>query len=201
MVKADFLARLGLFVINNFFDLDTCAELRSKGLAAQGKPATVTEGSKNFLDPDYRKTIQISMDPNVEQQVHSKILAIQPKLEEHFQVKLTGCTPPLFLSYSVGDYFRLHRDTVDNSDLPESIQKRQVSVSILLNNAEEQDTPLTYSGGALTFYDLLKDPRLKQRGFPLQGEEGMLIAFSSRVLHEVQPVTRGQRYSIVTWFV
>jgi predicted 2-oxoglutarate/Fe(II)-dependent dioxygenase YbiX len=34
----------------------------------------------------------------------------------------------------------------------------------------------------------------------LKPEEGLLIAFSARMMHEVQPVTRGNRYSIVTWY-
>jgi predicted 2-oxoglutarate/Fe(II)-dependent dioxygenase YbiX len=46
----------------------------------------------------------------------------------------------------------------------------------------------------------LRDKYVLLGGFPLQPEEGLLIAFPSRMMHEVQPVTRGKRYSIVTWY-
>jgi SM-20-related protein len=34
----------------------------------------------------------------------------------------------------------------------------------------------------------------------LIGEPGLLVAFRSDVLHEVEAVTHGERYSIVSWF-
>jgi SM-20-related protein len=37
-------------------------------------------------------------------------------------------------------------------------------------------------------------------GLPLSGEPGLLVAFDSAMVHGVTPVTRGERYTIVTWF-
>ena len=50
-------------------------------------------------------------------------------------------------------------------------------------------------------YDLLGQPGLKGAGFPLRGQTGLLIAFPSGLPHEVRPVTRGERLTVVTWFV
>ncbi len=165
-----------------------------------GKPATVTSGSQDIYDDATRKTYQVALAGDIEVEIHSRILALQPELESHFHLTLQGCRPPILLKYSVGDYFRLHTDTTKDPELPEGIKKRQVSISIMLNNCEEEDDPDSYSGGALTFYDLLPDPRLRLKGYPLQAEEGLLVAFSAWHKHEVQPVTRGERYSIVAWF-
>jgi SM-20-related protein len=200
MVRAEFLSKFGLLVIRNFLDSNTCEQYRNAALRLQSKRATIAEGGAEYFDPGTRQTNQIELDPQFENELHTRLLSVQPKLEDHFHEQLSGCTRPVFLTYGVGDYFKLHRDTLEDKNLPESIQRRKVSVSVLLNNCDEQDKPLTYSGGALTFYSLINDPRLKSRGFPLQGEEGVLIAFPSRTLHEVQPVTRGERYSIVSWF-
>lgn len=63
---------------------------------------------------------------------------------------------------------------------------RKLSITIQLSNPE------TYSGGDLCFYTSEKrhvGPR----------QQGSLIAFPSFVQHEVQPVTKGQRYSLVSW--
>jgi SM-20-related protein len=40
----------------------------------------------------------------------------------------------------------------------------------------------------------------KNIGLPLDARAGLLIAFRSEVFHEVQPVTHGQRLSVVGWF-
>jgi SM-20-related protein len=47
---------------------------------------------------------------------------------------------------------------------------------------------------------LVRDPRWQSVGFGVEGEEGLLIAFRSDLLHEVTPVTHGERYTLVSWF-
>ena len=63
---------------------------------------------------------------------------------------------------------------------------RKLSVSILLNPRE------SFEGGDLLMYETLT-PNVQ----PMQ--QGQLIAFPSYVLHEVTPVTKGTRYSLVCW--
>jgi len=200
MITADFFARTGLFVVPNFLSHEMCAKLRSALASADWKPAPVAEGGQDTYDEEHRKTKQHTIDNGSKKEMHVRLLAIKSQLESHFRTPLSGCQAPVFLSYSVGDFFRAHADTADDMDLQEGIKTRKVSAVVLINrNAHEG--PETYSGGALVFYGLFPDdPQLKSRGFPLQAEEGLLIAFPSRMRHEVQPVTRGKRYSIVTWY-
>lgn len=61
--------------------------------------------------------------------------------------------------------------------------------------------PQTFGGGALALYGLLNDARGQNYGFPLEPEQGQLIAFRSDLWHEVKPVTHGERFTIVSWFV
>jgi predicted 2-oxoglutarate/Fe(II)-dependent dioxygenase YbiX len=201
MISADFLSRMGLFVIKKFLDPESCEALISAAPYADGKLATVTSEGQDIYDENARKTFQITLPKEMESAMYSRFMAIRPDLETHFHITLEDCRAPLLLLYGVGEFFGRHGDTNDDPNLPEIIKKRKVSVVIMLNEAKEQDEPNSYSGGALTFYELLPDPRLKSRGFPLQAEEGLLIAFPSRMIHEVQPVLRGHRYTIVTWFV
>jgi predicted 2-oxoglutarate/Fe(II)-dependent dioxygenase YbiX len=195
MVSADFLARFGIFVRKGFLDAENCKRLRNIIAASPGRPAIVADGNEESLDPYTRQTTQITVDDQARNEIRNRLLEIKPDLEKHFGVSLKDCELPRFLFYQAGDFFARHRDKTDNPNLSDAIKNRQVSVIILLSGGE------MFSGGALTFYDLIPDPRLKMRGFPLQAEEGLLVAFSSQTLHEVQPVTSGIRYSVVTWFI
>ena len=63
---------------------------------------------------------------------------------------------------------------------------RKLSISIQLTNPEE------YEGGELYLYE-------QDKGNLMDKTQGTLIMFPSYVLHEVMPVTKGERNSLVTW--
>jgi PKHD-type hydroxylase len=67
-----------------------------------------------------------------------------------------------------------------------NIPVRKLSVSIQLSNPEE------YEGGELKIFD-------RNEGIVMSKEQGTLIMFPSYTLHEVTPVTKGERNSLVTW--
>ena len=67
-----------------------------------------------------------------------------------------------------------------------NIPVRKLSISIQLTNPEE------YEGGELYLYD-------DDKGTLMDKTQGTLILFPSYVLHEVMPVTKGERNSLVTW--
>jgi PKHD-type hydroxylase len=64
---------------------------------------------------------------------------------------------------------------------------RKLSISIQLTNPEE------YEGGELCLYDGGEEETIMDK------TQGTLIMFPSYVLHEVMPVTKGERNSLVTW--
>jgi PKHD-type hydroxylase len=65
---------------------------------------------------------------------------------------------------------------------------RKLSISIQLTNPEE------YEGGELKLYDGEEETVMDKT-------QGTLIIFPSYVLHEVMPVTKGIRNSLVTWVI
>jgi PKHD-type hydroxylase len=65
---------------------------------------------------------------------------------------------------------------------------RKLSISIQLTNSEE------YQGGELKLYD--GDDK---KASVMDKTQGTLVIFPSYVLHEVMPVTKGERNSLVTW--
>jgi PKHD-type hydroxylase len=69
-----------------------------------------------------------------------------------------------------------------------NIPVRKLSISIQLTNPDE------YKGGELKLYDGDDDEAIV-----MDKTQGTLIIFPSYVLHEVMPVTKGERNSLVTW--
>ena len=63
---------------------------------------------------------------------------------------------------------------------------RKLSISIQLTDPKE------YEGGELYLYE-------DDKGMLMDKKQGTLIMFPSYILHEVTPVTKGERNSLVTW--
>ena len=76
----------------------------------------------------------------------------------------------------------------------------ELQLVIFLNDETEEKTIDGFQGGRLTIYGLLKDEVLRKFGYPIKARAGQLVAFQSRLVNEVTPVTSGVRYSINTAF-
>jgi SM-20-related protein len=177
-----------------------CARIRIQLSSARSKPATVQAGAKFVVDEDVRRVGSCEISPATVSLLRSQILLLKPVLERHFDLALTACQRLQFLLYKEGDFYRPHEDSSANPDAAGLVKDRQVSLVIFLNAEVSGSGADSYSGGSLTFYGLMDDARLKRVGFPLTATEGLLIAFRSNLLHEVAPVTRGERYTIASWF-
>ena len=83
-----------------------------------------------------------------------------------------------FATYRTDDFYGLHKDADEENN-------RVLSVTIQLSKASD------YEGGDLVFdYDRHPIPRA----------QGTVIVFPSNLYHEITPVTKGIRYSLVQWF-
>jgi SM-20-related protein len=202
MPRADFFSRLGLFIARGFLDPDQCAAFRNEMcLAPDGAPGSVlNEGGENRVDPSMR-TVQLrEVRYETRGLAVNQLKCLQPALARHFRLSLSGFESLQFLCYGPGDFYRPHVDTTDDPDAPAYARDRKVSVVLYLNPTTDRPMPNSYGGGKLTFFGLMRDPRLQSVGFDLEGEEGLLIAFRSDVVHEVMPLTHGRRYTVVTWY-
>ena len=86
------------------------------------------------------------------------------------------------LKYESGGFYKPHTDHC--LQFP-----RILSIILLLNN--------DYEGGQLTFFD----PDQKSNEFKVETKPGRMIMWPSNFLypHAVQPVTKGTRYSVISW--
>jgi SM-20-related protein len=200
MPTSSFFAALWLFVAENFFDAELCARIRSELRVAAGRQGRIYKRGTVLIDEKQRRTKLLEVDAPTMSFVEERLQGLKPALESHFHLVLTGCETPQFLVYREGDFFRQHLDHGPEPDDPQYLKDRRVSAVVFLNGQAEEPGPDSYCGGSLKLYGLMDDPPWKACGFPLIGEPGLLVAFRSDVLHEVEAVTHGERYSIVSWF-
>ena len=65
-------------------------------------------------------------------------------------------------------------------------------MSLTVQLSDEDD----YEGGDL----ILNDNKEESRSYKVSRGKGSVIVFDSRTLHQVTPVTKGVRYSLVKWY-
>jgi len=101
--------------------------------------------------------------------------------------------------YKKGGFYGFHRDGKSDNlgayNEPENKFKhgnvRKLSMSIILND--------DYEGGGFEFATLEKEA--SNIYTPYFNNLGSIIVFPSFLVHRVKPVTKGTRYSAVSWFV
>ena len=101
---------------------------------------------------------------------------------KYFNFDIFGLNEGLqFTNYKApSDKYGKHVDRALN------ILVRKLSLSIQLTD------PKDYEGGELILYE-------DENGLEMSKEQGTLILFPSFVMHEVKPVTKGERNSLVSW--
>jgi len=201
MPEENFFSNLGLYTNSGFLNPDNCKSLISDLKNLNSHQSQIVRKSESFIDKEIRKTKYIIASNEVSLIVKEKLLTLIPDLNAYFNTDINSCDEPQFLCYKKGDFFNAHQDSGDEPDDPDFIKERKISVVIFLNSESKTPKRNYYCGGSLIFYGLIQDPRTINYGFPLEGKSGLLIAFPSNILHEVNLVTYGSRYTIVTWFI
>lgn len=142
------------------------------------------------VDKNIRDTQCVSMS-GIENQLEQLFReTVKEIINPFYGIEVTSSELPQILSYSPGGHYKPHVDAeaVWKSPKGELLWKKSVdrdlSIIFYLND--------DFEGGEFVF------PELRVRVRP---EPGMLVCFPSNhfYLHGVEPVTKGKRYSIVTW--
>jgi len=102
--------------------------------------------------------------------------------KRYFNFDIFGLNEGLqFTNYKApSDKYQKHVDR--NFNIP----VRKLSLSIQLTDPKE------YKGGELYIYE-------DRKGTLMKKEQGTLVLFPSYTLHEVKPITKGERNSLVSW--
>jgi len=187
-------AHFNLFLLRNFLDADACASLKAELNDSPTTQAPVyIEGTEGTIHEDIRKTTSLHPSAETKSQVHERLLSQKSAIETHFGLNLNDCEPPQFLRYQKGDFFVRHQDGNTHQLDFDHLRIRRISIVVFLNDFSAEPEANCYSGGLLQFYD-------QQDTYGLPGETGLLVAFTADTMHEVSPVTSGERFTIISWF-
>jgi hypothetical protein len=130
------------------------------------------------LESVIQKNLEIrrKLDKTIFSYVNKSMNLYQQK-HSSFQIDID--TGYQLLQYNEGQYYIQHTDSFKE-------QQRSVSCSIQLND--------NYDGGEFAFFN---------REMMIRSKKGSVIMFPSNFMfpHEIMPVIKGTRYSIVTWLV
>jgi SM-20-related protein len=191
---SDPAAQFNLFLLRDFLDADACANLKAElNLSPTTQAPVYIEGTEGTIHESIRKTTSLHPSAETISEVHDRLRKQKPALDTHFCLSLIDCEPPQFLRYEKGDFFVRHQDGNTKQLDFDHLRVRRISIVVFLNDFAVEPQANCYSGGLLNFYD-------EQGTYGLTGETGMLVAFSADTLHEVSPVSDGERFTIISWF-
>jgi predicted 2-oxoglutarate/Fe(II)-dependent dioxygenase YbiX len=184
--------------IESFLDPEACESLRGELRQAAGTQATVLSTDRDGrVAPQVRRTTRMAIPAAPRERVTELLMERKGELERHFGTALSTCEEPQFLRYLPGDFFVAHQD--GNTPLIYDRSRfRKVSAVIFLSPPAQAPAPEGYGGGALVLHGPYSGPPLR---VPLMPEPGTLVCFRAETTHEVLPVTHGERFTIVSWFL
>ena len=194
-------SNFNLFLLPSFLDAELCLELIEELCSCPTTQAPVyIEGSDKLVHEDIRRTTSLHPSDETFSALHQRLFELKPALENRFGLSLTDCERPQFLRYETGDFFVRHQDGNTEQLEFDHLRIRKISLIVFLNGHAVQPEANCYSGGSLNFYDQNDTSPDGPTAFPLLGETGLLVAFTAETMHEVAPVTGGERFTAITWF-
>ena len=185
------LEKLGVFGRNSALSPDVCTQFIQLVQNAPAQAAEVFRTDRTTLiDETNRRTLSVSIPEEATTRISDVFEGLRQDLSAHFGLALSRHEEPQYLRYGPGAFFAPHRDRPRADGLETS--DRKVSLVLFLND--------DYEGGRLIFYDLIGERGFAGVGLACDPAPGLAIAFRSDTMHEVTPVTAGERFTIVTWF-
>lgn len=171
--------------IAEFLSKDEVVQMRQLLAAGEWGDGRATVGPQGA---QVKQNRQLAVDSPLARQLGEYILQKLYQHPEFLSVALPYRTvPPLFNSYSGGEHYGLHVDGAIRI-LPGSTLSLRTDVSSTLFLTEPEE----YDGGELQVLDTHGSHEVKLAA-------GDLIVYPANSLHQVKPVTRGERVCSFFW--
>lgn len=176
---------------HKWFTEEDCQKIVQLGKTFKPKDATIFEGKGKIDNSIRRSTVRwlSRFEPRCFTLFHTVKALFEEANAQVFGFDLTHLSEIQFTEYhaEVRGKYGWHRDLMwvtKNSQI-----QRKLSMVVQLSKPED------YEGGKLELNFEEKDIALPDKML----DQGSVIMFPAFVLHRVTPVTKGTRYSLVSW--
>jgi PKHD-type hydroxylase len=159
-------------------EVESVAELAARTTFLSGRRSNPHNATKDNL-------IQDPADPAGQQASQIVLAAIQRSEEARNFVMPRRIAVPQFARYGAGMTYGAHADAAF-MNIGGQLLRADVSATIFIND------PASYQGGELTIYLGTETVRVK-------GRPGSAIFYPSTTLHQVPPVSAGERLVMITF--
>jgi len=197
-------------IFKEVLDSKTCSKLKNAYKKDGWEPSSV-DVSKGITNEErrYGRHGDYKEDPDVrtsdvswvnEQWVYDLIWPFMLEANDvsGWKYRIKASEPCQLTRYKKGGFYNFHRDgngdhlsVYNNPNNPFLHGRvRKLSMSVVLNNS--------FEGGA---FEVSSYDKEKCDVTSINLKAGSVIVFPSFIEHRVAPVTKGTRYSLVTWFV
>ena len=176
-------------VYDNALDIDDCNVILdeysksnewSRALLGLGKVSEIRKCDSILISTPSILETNVDIRKKIDSMLHEKVKNIVQRYISDFPLcYIKSDSGYELLRYEVGGDFGQHVDSFKEA-------MRTISISINLNS--------DYVGGKMAFFD---------KEIQIKGGTGSAIVFPSNFMypHEIMPVEKGTRYSIVTWLI
>jgi len=179
-----------IIVLDDVLPHSVCDKILEEYAKTDEWQQTVVGGGEERLDIRSATTIQISADfvvarnAELRREIDSDVFAGASKAIQAYNANFAHCrieedSGYELLRYETGQFYTQHVDSF-------KARPRAVSCSFALND--------DYEGGEFGFFD---------RELVVKAPKGGAVLFPSNFMypHEIMPVIKGVRHSIITWFI
>lgn len=177
-----------MFYSRKIFTNEECDAIVSHYAPLVNIQSTVTKSTGTVVDLNDRNTLAFHINRNADSEwMFTRIEKVSIEAAPSLCVSLNDpkiLNNLIFLKYSVGCFFREHKDGDALTEHNKMLYYRKISCSVSLNDPNE------YEGGKLELLPFCKN---------VPNQKGTLNAFPIKQLHQVTKVTSGIRYALVTW--
>lgn len=165
--------------------LDICDKIIEVGKSLVLEEA-VTRG-ENFRDESIRKT-EVSWISHVWiKSILNQFVRIANKNAWNYDL-YDDSENAQFTIYKPNYHYEWHNDQSMYEETP-----RKLSCVLMLSDPEE------YTGGKFSFLQKIKTEKIEGEDVPEITKKGNIIVFPSANFHKVEPVTSGERITLVSW--
>jgi PKHD-type hydroxylase len=180
--------------IKQYLSRELCEQIIKKCKERELKNATIGSlGSKSMREDNIIRRSRICFikknDPEFDFLFKQLLIDVMEVNNEWFKFHLSKLDTIQFAEYD-SEYkgtYQKHMDVFWMNNDPEYHRK----ISLIIQLSDEN----SYEGGELQFFELSQYPKKEEIR-----QQGTAIFFPSFIEHQLNPVTKGRRYSLVCWF-